>query len=108
MQIRSADGRSKLVPITNSDIVFMDYFPPYKMHDLVYTQQVQQLFFWEKQRTQSRIKFEANQCRECCIKTEGENSKSLSSLLPWGTPANEDESTDCLKFCHYCMDVVTC
>ena len=33
---------------------------------------------------------------------------SWNQVLPWGTHMNQDPTTNCLKYCFYCMDTVTC
>ena len=54
-------------------------------------------------------RYEKNQCRECGIIVQ-ESSEMLSwnQVLPWGTHMNQDPTTNCLKYCFYCMDTVTC
>ena len=39
--------------------------------------------------------------------TAGETNFFMQ-LLPWVAPASHDTKSDCLKYCHYCMDTVTC
>jgi len=73
----------------------------------VYSQEVQDEFNREKHRKALLRRWEANQCRECGHLVQG-SASFWSQFALWGTTPADDSATDCLKYCHYCMDTQTC
>ena len=106
MRFKSRMGVEELRPVSNSDIVQFDHFS-FNMKDGIYSHKLQEALFREKRHKASLRRFDSNQCYQCGYHTT-ENESFIRSLLPWDSSGIHDTETDCLKYCHFCMDTETC
>ena len=99
-------GGQQYRAITNSDIIQLEHFH-HKLLNEVYTQQVQDDFNKEKNKKALQLRHVPNQCHEC-NQIVSETPSFWSNFAFWGDSPSEDTTTDCLKYCHYSMDTITC
>ena len=88
--------------LANSDLVYFDHYF-FELQEHSYSQEAQEAFYLKKNQSLSRLQLSSNQCHLCGDKTKDKES-FFQRFLPWESSAKHDTETDCLKYCHFCMD----